>query len=205
MEMKTIGVIGAGAMGRGIAYLSLVGGYRTVLEDVSPPMLEQGIEYIKQALEGAVARATLTPQERDAMLANFSTLNRADELCREADLLIETVPEEMEVKLELFTIFDKFAKPNAILASSTASLSITEMAAITFRAEDCVGMRFFEPVLTSKRLEIVRGLETSDATVATCMTVGCRMGKEVVAVGEASELIAGLGPDGSTREKGHAR
>jgi 3-hydroxybutyryl-CoA dehydrogenase len=205
MEVKTIGVIGADAMGRGIAYLSLAGGYRTVLEDVSPTMLEQGTAYIKQAIEAAMAGGMLTLDQRDAALANFSTLNRADELCREADLLIETVPEEMEVKLEIFTIFDKFAKPNAILASYTASLSITEMAAITFRTEDCVGMRFFDPVLTSKRLEIVRGLETSDATVATCMAVGCRMDKDVVEVRESPEFITSPGTNGGTRAKGRSR
>jgi 3-hydroxybutyryl-CoA dehydrogenase len=205
MEVKTIGVIGAGAMGRGIAYLSLVGGYRTVLEDVSPTMVEQGSAYIKRAFEVALARGTLTLDQRDAALANFSTLNRADELCREADLLIETVPEEMEGKLEIFTIFDKFAKPGAILASNSSSLSITEMAAITFRTEDCVGMRFVDPVLVSKRLEVVRGVETSEATVATCVEVGRRMGKDIVMVRESPEFLTNPGMNGSTREKGRAR
>ncbi len=185
--------------------MALVAGYRTVLEDVSLTMIEQGTAYIKRALDEAIDRGTLTQSQRAATLANFSTLNRVDELCREADMLIETVPDEMEVKLEIFTIFDKFAKPNAILASNSTSLSITELAAITFRSEHCVGMRFCEPIVTSKRLEIVRGLETSDATVATCRDVARRMGKEVVEVREAREFVANPGIDGGSRQRGIPR
>ena len=109
--------------------------------------------------------------------------------CREADLLIEAVPEEMEMKLEIFTIFDKFAKPGAILASNTSSLSITEIAAITFRAENCIGMHFFNPAPKMKLLEIVRALETSDATLEACVEVGRRMGKEVVVMRESPGFI----------------
>ncbi len=112
-----------------------------------------------------------------------------EDVCREADLLIEAVPEEMEVKLEIFTIFDKFAKPGAILASNTSSLSVTEMASITFRAEDCIGMHFFNPVPKMKLLEIVRALETSEATLQTCVEVGRRMGKEVVVIRESPGFV----------------
>ena len=132
MEVKTIGVIGAGAMGRGIAYAAVFGGYRTILEDVSPEMLEQGTAYIRQALDDGVARGKVTPEQMAKALANLTTSSSLEDVCRETDLLIEAVPEEMEVKLEIFTIFDKFARPNAILASNTSSLSVTELAAITF-------------------------------------------------------------------------
>ncbi len=189
MEIKTIGVIGAGTMGRGIAYAALVGGYRTVLEDVSPEMLDQGIAYIKQAFEEGVTRGKVTPHERDAAMANLSTARSAETACREADLVIEAVPEEMELKLEMFTIFDKFAKPHAILASNTSSLSITEIAAITSRAENCLGMHFFNPVPKMKLLEIVRSLETSDETVLTCAEAGRRMGKDVVIVRDSPGFI----------------
>lgn len=189
MEIKTIGVIGAGTMGRGIAYAAAFGGYRTVLEDVSPAMLEQGVEYIKRAFDEGVSRSKVTPQQRDRAIATIVTARSVEDACREADLLIEAVPEEMELKLEIFTIFDKFAKPNAILASNTSSLSITEMAAITFRAEHCIGLHFFNPVPKMKLLEIVRALETSDETVQTCVEVGQRMGKEVVVVRESPGFI----------------
>ena len=189
MEVKTIGVIGAGTMGRGIAYAAAYGGYRTILEDVSPEMREQGIAYIRQNLEEGVARGKVTEQQRNIALANLTTSRSVEDLCREADLLIEAVPEEMEVKLEIFTIFDKFALPAAILASNTSSLSITELAAITFRAENCIGMHFFNPVPKMKLLEIVRALETSEATVEACAEVGRRMGKEVVVIRESPGFI----------------
>jgi 3-hydroxybutyryl-CoA dehydrogenase len=189
MEVKTIGVIGAGAMGRGIAYAAAYGGYRTILEDVSPEMLEQGIAYIRQNLEEGVARGKVTEEQRNIALANLTASRSVEDLCREADLLIEAVPEEMEVKLEIFTLFDKFALPAAILASNTSSLSITELAAITFRAENCIGMHFFNPVPKMKLLEIVRALETSEATVQACAEVGRRMGKEVVVIRESPGFI----------------
>jgi 3-hydroxybutyryl-CoA dehydrogenase len=189
MDVKTIGVIGAGTMGRGIAYAAAYGGYRTILEDVSPEMLEQGIAYIRQNLEEGSARGKVTEEQRKIALANLITSRSVEDLCREADLLIEAVPEEMEVKLEIFTIFDKFARPGAILASNTSSLSITELAAITFRAENCVGMHFFNPVPKMKLLEIVRALETSEATLQACAEVGRRMGKEVVVIRESPGFI----------------
>lgn len=189
MDVKTIGVIGAGTMGRGIAYAAAYGGYRTILEDVSPEMLEQGIAYIRQNLEEGVARGKVTEEQRKIGLANLTTSRSVEDLCREADLLIEAVPEEMEVKLEIFTIFDKFARPAAILASNTSSLSITELAAITFRAENCIGMHFFNPVPKMKLLEIVRALETSEATVQACAEAGSRMGKEVVVIRESPGFI----------------
>jgi 3-hydroxybutyryl-CoA dehydrogenase len=189
MEIKTIGVIGAGTMGRGIAYAAAFGGYRTVLEDVSPEMLEQGSAYISQALEEAVARGKVTPEQKTKALANLTTSRSLEDLCREADLLIEAVPEEMEVKLEIFTIFDKFAKPDAIMASNTSSLSVTEMASITFRAGNCIGMHFFNPVPKMKLLEIVRALETSEATLQACVDVGRRLGKEVVVIRESPGFV----------------
>src|ERR1700735_5504021 len=189
MEVKTIGVIGAGAMGRGIAYAAAFGGYRTILEDVSPEMLEQGLAYIREALDEGVGRGKVTPEQMVNALKNLSTSSCVEDVCRETDLLIEAVPEEMEVKLEIFTIFDKFARPNAILASNTSSLSVTELAAITFRAADCIGMHFFNPVPKTKLLEIVRGLETSEETVQACAAVGHRMGKEVVVIRDSPGFI----------------
>ncbi len=189
MDVKTIGVIGAGTMGRGIAYAAAFGGYRTVLEDVSPAMLDQGVAYIREALDEGVARGKVTPEQREAGVANLATARSVEDVCREADLLIEAVPEEMELKLEIFTIFDKFSKPQAILASNTSSLSITEMAAITFRPKHCIGMHFFNPVPKMKLLEIIRALETSQETLAACVDVGHRMAKEVVVVRESPGFI----------------
>ena len=189
MEVKTIGVIGAGTMGRGIAYAAAVGGYRTILEDVMLETLAKGMEWIKQSLDEGVQRGKLEATARDAALARIETSSSVENVCREADFLIEAVPEEMELKLELFTLFDKFAKPLAILASNTSSLSVAEMAEMTYRPELCVGMHFFNPVPKMKLIEIVKAPKTSDETIAVCREVGGRMGKEVVVVKESPGFI----------------
>jgi 3-hydroxybutyryl-CoA dehydrogenase len=186
MRVDTIGVIGANPVGREIALAALLGGYRVVLEDVSSEMLEKGIAYVRQSLGERIARHELSPQEGESVLARFSTASRADEVSRVADMLIETVPDEMEVKLEIFTIFDKFAKPGAILASNT-SLSITEIASITFRTEDCIGMRFANPGSKITRVELVRGADTSDATTAACAEMARRMGMEAGIIFESPQ------------------
>lgn len=189
MEIKSIAIVGAGTMGRGIAYSAAVGGYQTILEDVSETMLKQGLEWIRQAFDEGVARGKVTAEQKEKSIARITTSRSVQDACRQAELIIEAVPEEMETKLEIFTVLDKFAKPGAIFASNTSSLSITEMAAITLRAENCIGMHFFNPVPKMKLLEMVRGLETSEATIAACAEVGRRMGKEVVIVRESPGFI----------------
>src|SRR5690348_6875908 len=128
MDVKTIGVIGAGTMGRGIAYAAALGGYRTLVEDVMPENLVNGTAWIKNALEEGVARRKVTAEDSAAALARIETVSTVEATCRESDFLIEAVPEEMELKPELYTLFDKFARPNAVMASNTSSLSIAEMA-----------------------------------------------------------------------------
>ncbi len=188
-EIHTIAVIGAGTMGRGIACVAAASGYQTILEDVAASVLEQALHWIAQSLEEAVARGKLTAEQKQQALARISTARTVENACRAADLVIEAVPEDMELKIEIFTLLDKFAKPGAIFASNTSSLSITEMAAVTCRPERCVGMHFFNPVPKMRLLEIVRALETSDATIAACAEVGRRMGKEVVIVRESPGFI----------------
>ena len=184
MDLKSVAVIGAGPMGRGIAYAAARAGYKTILEDVSHTRLEQAIVWIRQTLDQAVAQGKIAVIARDAALQSFSTATTVEDAIREADLIIETLPEEMEMKIELFTIFDKFAKPNAIFASSSASLSITEMSEVTFCADRCIGMRFADPIRDTTVLELVKGQETSEETIVVCAEVGRRMGKEVAVVAE---------------------
>lgn len=189
MEVKTIAVIGAGTMGRGIAYASAVGGYGTILEDISSAILEQGVSWIRQALEEGVARGKVDTASRTRAMANLKTANNVEDAIRDADLIIEAVPEEMEMKLELFTIFDKFAKPNAIFASNTSSPSITDMSDVTVCRDRCIGMHFFNPVSKMRLLELVKTPFTSEQTVAICREVGGRMGKEVVVVKDAPGFV----------------
>src|SRR5205814_3456185 len=115
--------------------------------------------------------------------------NSVEEAAREADLVIEAVPEEMESKIEIFTLLDKICRPETILASNTSSFSITEIASVTYRAPKCIGMHFFNPVHKMKLLEIVRGLETDADTIATAVEVGRRMGKDTVVIKEAPGFI----------------
>jgi 3-hydroxybutyryl-CoA dehydrogenase len=189
MDVKTIGVIGAGTMGRGIAYAAALGGYRTILEDVMPENLANGTAWIQKALEEGVTRGKVNADYSAEALARIETVSTVEAACRESDFLIEAVPEEMELKLELYTLFDKFARPNAVMASNTSSLSIAEMADMTYRPELCVGMHFFNPVPKMRLIEIVRAPKTSDETIAACREVGARMGKEVVVVKESPGFI----------------
>jgi 3-hydroxybutyryl-CoA dehydrogenase len=193
MEIKTIAIIGAADLGRRIAYAAALAGYHTILEDVSPSMLEQGIAWIAQSLGDEVARGKIGAAVRDAAIANIRTANSAEAASREADLIIETVSDEMEMKIELFTIFDKFAKPGAIFASTTTSFSITEMADVTFCPERCIGMRFTMDAQKSERIELVKGRETSEETIAACREVGRRMGKEISVLSEEQVLSANNG------------
>jgi 3-hydroxybutyryl-CoA dehydrogenase len=189
MDVKNIAVIGAGTMGRGIAYAAAFGGYQTVLEDISRPMLEQAVGWIRQSFEEGVARGKVEAGVRDKALSLITTASNVEDAIRDADLIIEAVPEELEMKLELFTIFDKFAKTGAIFASNTSSLSITDFTDITFSRDRCVGMHFFNPVPKMKLIELVRTPYTSDETVAACREVAGRMGKEVVLVNEAPGFV----------------
>jgi 3-hydroxybutyryl-CoA dehydrogenase len=189
MEIQTIAIIGAGTMGRGIAYASALGGYATVLEDVSDSMLAKAVAWIRESLDEGVRRGKLESSARDAALARITTSQVVDEAIRDAELIIEAVPEELEMKLELFIIFDKFAKPNAIFASNTSSLSISDFSDIVLYRDRCIGMHFFNPVPKMKLVEIIRTPHTSDETVAACVAVAKRMGKETVVVNEAPGFI----------------
>ena len=127
--------------------------------------------------------------DADAAFSRIEYAGSVDEAAREADLVIEAVPEEMESKIEIFTMLDKICRPTTILASNTSSLSVTEIASVTYRAKKCVGMHFFNPVHKMKLLEVVRALETDDDTLAAVVEVGKRMRKEVVVIKEAPGFI----------------
>jgi 3-hydroxyacyl-CoA dehydrogenase len=190
METKTIAIVGAADLGRRIAYAAVLAGYHTILEDISPSALEQGIAWTARSLDNEVSCGRIGARVRDAALANLSAANSAEDASREADLIIETVSDEMEMKIELFTIFDKFAKPGAIFATTTASLSVTEMADVTFCPERCIGTRFVTDAQKRERLELVKGRETSRETIAACCEVGRRMGMDVSLLNDEQTMTA---------------
>ena len=187
--VQTIAVIGAGIMGRGIAHAAALGGYRTILEDLLPGTLRKAETEIRANLDKAVELNKVTAADADAAFRRLEYAGSVEEAAREADLVIEAVPEEMESKIEIFTLLDKICRPTTIVASNTSSLSVTEIASVTYRAKKCLGMHFFNPVHKMKLLEIVRALETDDDTLATAVEVGKRMGKEVVVIKESPGFI----------------
>src|SRR3954451_20466505 len=176
-------------MGRGIAYAATLGGYRTILEDLLPNALRRAGDEIKSNFDKGVELGKLSPDDADAAFKRLEYASTPEEAAREAELVIEAVPEEMESKIEIFTILDKCCRPDTILASNTSSMSITEIASVTYRAKKCIGMHFFNPVPKMKLLEIVRALETDGGTILTAVEVGKRMGKEVVVIRESPGFI----------------
>ncbi len=188
-EVRAVAVIGAGIMGRGIAHAAALGGYRTILEDLLPNALRKAETEIRANLDQAVELGKVDAADADAAFSRIEYAGSVDEAAREADLVIEAVPEEMESKIEIFTMLDKICRPTTILASNTSSLSVTEIASVTYRAGKCVGMHFFNPVHKMKLLEIVRALETDADTLAAVVEVGKRMRKEVVVIKESPGFI----------------
>ena len=185
MEVKSIAVIGAHAVGREFARAAALAGYGVVFEDVSREMLERGVSWVGASLEEAVARGELTARARAAALARIVCANTVEAGIRDADLIIEAVPEELEMKLELFTIFDKFAKPGAIFVSTTRTMSVLDLSDVTVYRERCVGMRFRDGGISGGAIggsviELVRTKLTSNETVRVCREVAGRLAGEVL-------------------------
>jgi len=184
-----VAVIGAGIMGRGIAHVAALGGFQTVLNDVSDELLQKAQSRIRQDLHKAVSIGKLTDSDVDAALARLTLDNNLDRAAESAELVIEAVPEKMELKLDVFSRLDQACANQAVLASNTSSLSITEMAAATRRPHQFIGMHFFNPVHKMKLVEIIRGLETDDDTFAIAETVSRKMGKDTVQVKESPGFV----------------
>jgi 3-hydroxybutyryl-CoA dehydrogenase len=187
-DVQTIAVIGAGPVGGGIALLAARGGYRTILEDLLPNALRRAESEIRIQFHRAVDSGGVTAHAAQAALSRLEFADSVEDAARPADLVIEALPEELESKIEIFTLLDKICRPGTILASHLSSLSITEISGVTYRAKNCLGMRFAEPVDSQKQLEIIRGVETDDGTVSTAVEVGRRLGKEVVVIRDSASV-----------------
>lgn len=171
-------------MGRGIAHAASLGGFRVTLQDVGSGVLESALEEIQKEMQKAVERDRLDEGEMHEGLERIAITESLEEAVEEADLVIEAVPEEMELKLEIFGRLDKLCPERAVLATNTSTMSPTEIAAATSRPERCIAMHFFNPAHKMKLVELVRGLETADETVEVARSVAERMGKETVEVEE---------------------
>ena len=187
-EIKVIGVIGAGTMGAGIAQVALQSGYSVRLVDVSSELVEKGRARIAAQLARAVEKGRMSRSEADTALARLVT-GTDRQLLAEADYVIEAVTEQLPVKLEVFAALDQICRPGVILASNTSGLSITAMAGATRRPELVLGMHFFNPAPVMKLVEVVRGTHTSEAAIATAVSLAKRLGKEPVVVEESPLFI----------------
>ncbi len=184
--VRTIAVIGAGVTGRSIAQALAVAGYRTILEDLLPNALRKAEIDIRAKLDEAVAAGRLTAADATTALSRIEYADSIEQAARAADLVIEAVPEELESKIEIFTMLDKICRPNTILVSTTSSLSVNEIASVTYRAKRCAGIRFGNHAQATKTIEVVRTPETDDHTLAAVTKIARRIGKTVVIHQESS-------------------
>lgn len=189
IEVRTIAVIGAGTMGRSIAQAAAIGGFRTILEDILPTALRKAENAISADLSSAVQAGNVDKAEAEAALARIEFASNLEDAARDADMVIEAVADELESKLEIFVLLDKVCRPETLLVSNTHTQSITELASVIYRAPQCISMRFPRPPQTSKVLEILRGLETSDDTVTASISVAHRMKKEPILLRETPGAI----------------
>ena len=181
MDIKRIGVVGAGTMGNGIAQAFAVCGYEVVMSDVSEAAVQRGVETIDGSLERLVKKEKLTAEAKAAAMARVKTAT-ALEAFRESDLIIEAATENLDLKLKIFAQLSAIAAEGAVIASNTSSISITRLAASIKRPERMIGMHFFNPVPVMQLVELIRGLQTSDDTYAAVEMVAKKIGKTPVKV-----------------------
>jgi 3-hydroxybutyryl-CoA dehydrogenase len=175
-NIEKIGVVGAGQMGRGIAQVAAHSGYEVYLFDVSQKALDFGLDFIKKQLDRGVSKEKWTQEDADNTLSRITGITSINDM-KDVDLAIEAATENKKIKFEIFKSMDEAIQKNAILATNTSSISITEIAAVTGRAEKVAGMHFMNPVPVMKLVEGIRGLETSDETFSTVQNVSEKMGK----------------------------
>lgn len=181
MTIKTIGIVGAGSMGAGIANLAALNGFNVVLRDIEERYLEGALARIDQFMSKSVERGKMTVEQKQETLARIVTTTKLEEL-KDVDVVVEAVIEDLELKKEVFSQLDEIVREDVILATNTSSMSITEIAAATRRPDRVAGMHFFNPAQLMKLVEVVRGFETSDETVSALKALSEQLKKEVVEV-----------------------
>jgi 3-hydroxybutyryl-CoA dehydrogenase len=181
MEVKTIGVLGAGTMGNGIAQVAAQAGFNVVMRDIEDRFVQGGLKNIDKFLAKSVEKGKMTADQKSAVMGRIKGTTKLEDM-KGCDFIVEAVLEVMDLKKEVFKALDEMCRPEVILSTNTSSMSITEIATATKRPDKVAGMHFFNPVPLMKLVEVVRGHFTSDATVATCMDVTKKLGKEAVEV-----------------------
>lgn len=188
--MKNIAVIGSGTMGNGIAHTFAQFGYQVNLIDISHQALEKALNTISTNLDRQVTKGTLTEAEKIATLSNITTYTDMQSGVANSDLIVEAATENLELKLKIFKDLDAFARPEAILASNTSSISITKIASVTNRGDKVIGMHFMNPVPIMKLVEVIRGYATSDDTTALIMELSKNLAKVPVEVNDYPGFVA---------------
>ena len=188
LAVHTVGVLGCGLMGSGIAQVCAQSGYRTIVREVDSAAVATGLERIETFLAGAVKRHKLSADERDSVMAAVSGTTALEDLS-ECDLVIEAIVEDLEVKRDVFVTLDRLVRSDTIFASNTSSLCITEMASVTTRPDRFVGLHFFSPVPIMKMVEVVRGLATSDETYQRSLAFTRSLGKDPVSAPDRPGFI----------------
>ncbi|MFQ6014037.1 MAG: 3-hydroxyacyl-CoA dehydrogenase family protein [Anaerolineae bacterium] len=191
MDIKKVGVVGCGLMGSGIAEVSARAGYDVIVSEVNDQFLQKGLERIKNSMAKGVKREKLSQAEMDEALGRIKGTTDLKDF-RDRDLVIEAIIENMEEKKKVFAALDEICPPHAILASNTSSLSVTEMASVTKRGSQVLGMHFFNPVPVMKLLEFVRTILTSDETMETAQQFGASLGKTMITAKDMPGFIVNL-------------
>jgi 3-hydroxyacyl-CoA dehydrogenase len=182
MEVKKIAVLGAGLMGHGICQVAAQSGFEVWLRDIEQRFVDHGMEMIQKSLAKFESKGKLTHEQVEEILSRIHPTISLEESVKNADLIVEAVPEKPEIKIPVFQEADKYAPPHAIIASNTSSISITQLGAATKRPEKVCGMHFFNPPQLMRLVEVIRGIKTSDETIQTVLDTAHKMGKETVLV-----------------------
>ena len=189
MDIKVVGVVGAGTMGNGIAHVLAKSGYNVVLCDVEERFLQRALDTIGKNLERETSKGKITAQEKDATLGRIrSTTDR--EALAAVDFVVEAATEKFEIKSQLFRDLDRVCRPEIILATNTSSISITKLAALTKRPEKVIGMHFFNPVPVMKLVEVIRGLATTQETFASVRDLALKLEKTPVEVNDFPGFVS---------------
>jgi 3-hydroxybutyryl-CoA dehydrogenase len=186
-DIRTIAVIGAGAAGRTIAGITVLGGFRTILEDILPASLRRAEGEIRDSLQAAVEAGSVTKADADVAIGCLEFATSLEDAAREADIVIEAVPDEFDSKEEIFRLLDRICRPGTLLVASSPSLRVSDIAAITERSADIVGMRFRRSDRAIVSIEIVQGLNTSEESAQAALTAARQMKTEPVMTLETAE------------------
>ncbi len=181
MEIKKVGVVGAGAMGNGIAMTAAMAGYEVIMRDIKDEFIDRGMKAIDKFLSKSVDKGKMEAAQKDEIIGRITTTTDMSAM-KDADFVVEVVIEDLKLKKEVFKELDEICKPEIIIATNTSSMSITEIAAVTKRPDKVCGMHFFNPVPIMRLVEVISGMLTSEETAATALELAKKMGKTPVAV-----------------------